>query len=318
MSLSLRTRPALFDAGPAPLSDFVSAGPDVPDLAKAVDLDDFEGWADRPDVRTPLLIDVQTPRVREPMRKLWAVAVAMPMLVAPAVSRAEAPPAAATSPSAATSPAPPDSPPAAEPAPETAPPSDPPAPPGPPSQVETTPPPRPQPIAIRDDLSLTGRTLWDGLRNIDVRLELADGTVLAGAIIQQTDDTLLLAVDGYAEPFAVPKNEVRGVSLQRVALGDPAPTGPRPKRGTGLLAGGIALVVVGALGLVGVGVANSPSVLVYYGVPAGAAVGAGIPMIAIGAKRRQDYREAQRKLGRVQPSGYVTRRGAGASLRLRF
>lgn len=302
-AVGLRCRVATFlDQGP-PVGDFCETW--APPQERAVRLDQ---WIESPPQRLALLVEAQPAPRRPAIARLFAIAAAVPLLALPLRAKAGEPPGqpavADTEPDTESDTEPVESVDPASPPDSTS-----------PSQAPTAPasdvaPGQPDPLA------LTGRTLWDGLLNRELVLDLSDGTIVVGTLINHTEGSLIVSAESYPEPFEIPKNEVRGVSEQRHDLTAAAAAPPQRPRGTGLLAGGIVLTVAGAAGMIGFGVAGgSPSYLFYFGIPAAAAIGAGIPMIVVGAKRRQDYR---RKLTVAAPSVYAGRHGGGATLRLRF
>ena len=170
----------------------------------------------------------------------------------------------------------------------------------------------PEPAAVS-----TQDAAWEGVKGYDVELILTDDREVTGRVTAiQRDTFTLVDLESGGVVRVIQKN---GVKRMRVKVYD---TVPSTKDGTGLLVGGGLLTAVGTpvflTGAVFLGVCPSCT---YLHIPmlmvGGAALGAAIPMLVRGARRRRAYNES-----RTRPSigGAVsfTRQGWTGGLRLRF
>ncbi|PRP94783.1 hypothetical protein [Enhygromyxa salina] len=102
---------------------------------------------------------------------------------------------------------------------------------------------------VDDQLSLTGRALWDGLQDQRVILQLVNGAQLAGTIVAHSGADLAIARASDGAVVSVPKAEVAGVRARPRVTSDSRgdlPVGNRPlDSGRKLHGGGVALLSVG-------------------------------------------------------------------------
>lgn len=179
----------------------------------------------------------------------------------------------------------------------------------------TPPPPRPGPDAVDDGLSLLGRSLWSGLMQRRITLRLGEGGSVSGVLISQSDTQLGLAEELEGRLVSVEKSEIRGIEVAS------RPEVPTTGDGTGLLVGGGLLL--------GLGIPTTIAGLTFtfifpyaglFYIPGPIAVGAGIPMVVIGHRRKKDHRAALRRarLGHITPQLQVGRQGGTAGVRWRF
>jgi hypothetical protein len=202
-----------------------------------------------------------------------------------------------------------------------------------PPVVEPPPPPSVEPPAPRvqtESLSLTGTTLWEGLKGKQVRLEMKNGGAVAGTVVAQTTNELAVARAPDGTVVAVPKAEVIGVRLrvEAAAPGSNVPIGDRPmQNGSGLKTGGILMVTMGSIlalsGTVMLGIypsglfINLPLLL-----PGLAFIGGGSAMISNAGKKRKAFNKAwglPANAGvKMLPVLAAGRNGGTAGLVLRF
>ncbi len=174
-----------------------------------------------------------------------------------------------------------------------------------------------------DSLSLSGRNLWEGLKDQRLVLGLEDGTQLAGTVVAQSSSDLAFSRASDGTVVAVPKADVAAIRVYEGPTS--ASAKPAGKDGSGgiiagavLLAGGSAFALAGAIAL---GV--YPSAL-YFSLPALvpglAMVGLGIPLLAKGIKRRNEAERRMRGWSKLElsPAFGANRRGGQLGLVLRF
>ncbi len=170
--------------------------------------------------------------------------------------------------------------------------------------------PEPAPLSTQD-------AAWEGVKGYDVELILTDDREVTGRVTAIQKDTFTLVdLDSGGVVRVIQKN---GVKRMRVKVYDVVPS---TKDGTGLLVGGGLLTAAGApvflTGAVFLGVCPSCT---YLHIPmlmvGGAALGAAIPMLVRGARRRRAYNES-RTHATVGGAVSFTRQGWSGGLRLRF
>jgi hypothetical protein len=302
--------------------------PAIPATGLATGLPDLDAWRVQP-TRFGYVAAVAGARSRGRgrwSRAVWTMAACVPLTVLSTAARAEAPPEPVKV-RAPTIPPPPsrsvgpeedvapdegpadgETTPDAEPAPEVA------------SESEVAPPvpncvdpgvssPMPSTAAVLD-------AAWEGVVGYDVVLTLASEQKIAGRItaVQDVTFTMIDRENGVVRVM-------RKVDVDQLRVNVP---GPLPKKdGTGLLAGGGVLMAVGSpvflSGVVFLGVCPSCT---YFHVPmllvGGAAIGAGIPMLVRGTRRRQAANAARDGRWLPTPTISATRHGWTGGLRLRF
>lgn len=176
--------------------------------------------------------------------------------------------------------------------------------------------PQPRVDAGGDGLSLLGTSLWTGLMQRRVRLTLDGGAVVSGVLISQSPAQLGVAEGTEGRLVAVDKAAIRSVEVEaRTQL-------PPNGDGTGLLAGGGLLL--------GLGIPTTIAGLTFtflvgptfglFFLPGPLAMGAGIPMVAVGNKRKRAHTEALRRarLGQLTPQLNVGPHGGTAGVHWRF
>jgi hypothetical protein len=265
-------------------------------------------------------------------RSLAAIAAAVPMLT---LSIAQASPPTPGVVRAAPPKLPED--PAAQPTTTTAPPTTT----TPPETPTTTEAPRvadpPAPIVMppqtRDDsLSLTGRNLWDGLKDKSMILVMKDGTELNGTLVAHSGKDLAVARTSDGTVVAVPKLDIVGIRVKASAGAGVSGMAVGPRTGgvseTGhkLAAGGGAMIGLGSAaalaGTVMLGIYISylfislPLLL-----PGLAMIGGGIGLLSASKKKKAAYEKAwgiTSGRNRIMPSVAATRQGGQVGLVLRF
>ena len=202
-------------------------------------------------------------------------------------------------------------------------------------------PPTPAPASVpaprvgSSSLSLTGSSLWNGLLDKQIRLEMKDGSAVSGTLVAQSHGDLALARAPDGMVVSVPKAEVSAVRMRTAtaaaataASGSGIPIDQRPTKNGGALVGaGIALVSVGSI------IALSGTVMLaispYYTyislpllIPGLVMIGGGSGMIGAGSKRAKAFQEAWGipKSARLQmmPTVSAGRQGGQVGLVLRF
>lgn len=247
-----------------------------------------------------------------PARGPASIAVTLAMILGshPGLARAAQPPALPAEPAPAPQPAP------AQPAPAaTNAPTGQPAVPQPDPTIPriepgaTAPVPAPAAAAPVGPPTEAAQAAWAGTLGVEVQITLRSGTQLTGRVtaLHQTTFTLVDHADGAIR--VIPKAEVTEL---RARL-----PGPMPRRsGTGLIAGGVALLVPGAVftgaGLT-VGVANAgfndPTWIPLFVFGLGL-MGGGIPMVILGGRRKAEFQAALEERKRLlTPSISRTRDG---------
>lgn len=186
------------------------------------------------------------------------------------------------------------------------------------------------PAGNRDDsLSLTGRNLWEGLKDKSMVLIMKDGTELSGTLVAHSGKDLAVARTSDGTVVAVPKLDVTGIRVRTSAGGstpDANRTGGVTQSGHKLAAGGGAMIGIGAsaalAGTVMLGIYISylfislPLLL-----PGLAMVGGGIGLLASSKKKRAAYDKAwgiTSGRNRLMPTFAASRQGGQAGLVLKF
>lgn len=171
--------------------------------------------------------------------------------------------------------------------------------------------PDPGPVSTQD-------AAWEGVKGYDVELVLTDDREVTGRVTAVQKDTFTLVdLDSGGVVRVIQK---RGVKRMRVQVYE---TTPSTRDGTGLLVGGGLLTAVGApvflTGAVFLGICPSCT---YLHIPmlmvGGGALGAAIPMLVRGARRRRAYNDNRSRATISGPSVSFTRHGWTGGLRLRF
>jgi hypothetical protein len=120
-----------------------------------------------------------------------------------------------------------------------------------PALVRAAPPSSPPAPSIESSLTLTGSTVWDGLRGSSLILTLGNGEQISGTLIAQDHEQLAFARASDGAVVRVPKREIAGVRLTATHSEDaeradlpPAATRPRDD-GRKAYAAGVALLSIG-------------------------------------------------------------------------
>ncbi|KIG17065.1 hypothetical protein DB30_03662 [Enhygromyxa salina] len=184
---------------------------------------------------------------------------------------------------------------------------------------------------VDDQLSLTGRALWDGLRDRRVILQLVNGAELGGTVVAHSGSDIALARASDGTVVSVPKAEVKGVRARPLTTRDSGgglPLGNRPTdSGHALYGGGVALLSFGVpFSVAGTAMLGVCPSCLYIHLPL---LLPGIALVtggAIALKRAKQRNSAFRKAwgiplaGRMQltPSLAFTRAGGEVGFALRF
>lgn len=169
-----------------------------------------------------------------------------------------------------------------------------------------------------DDLSWTGRVIWDSLQGAEVDVTLWDGTELSGLLVGQGEDEIALAANPDGAVTRIPKEVVARVRVVAMpweqesdqilqVLRDFSGTDAdgnkvkEPPRGEGLAIAGTGMTLTGATMMMIFGLAHiANSSFFYYGGPlmviGPLLVGPGIPMMAHGfsmIETRKEWELAQ-------------------------
>jgi hypothetical protein len=188
----------------------------------------------------------------------------------------------------------------------------------------------PPPVVRDDSLSLTGRNLWEGLVDKPIILVMKDGSELLGSIVAQSGKDLAFARSSDGAVVAVPKTEVSGIRVRRIAESSGA--SPRPRGGgtteTGhkLAAGGGAMLGIGSTaalaGTVMLGIYISALYIsLPLLLPGLAMIGGGASLLSAANKKRAAYDKAWGITSgrrRVLPTASASRQGGQVGLVLRF
>jgi len=164
---------------------------------------------------------------------------------------------------------------------------------------------------------------WQGVEGYDVKIILDDGTAYTGRVsaLQKSSFTLIDYDGGVVR--VIPKATVRDLRVR--VPGEP--TYPPPdlpeQTGSGLIAGGVLLTVLGApvflSGLVIFAIEPAATeVTLPLLLLGGAGLGSGIPMLVVGSRRRSAYQRALNERNRPVPTLGFTKHGWTAGVRLRF
>lgn len=178
------------------------------------------------------------------------------------------------------------------------------------------------PKAVKSPGQATLDAAWEGVKDYDVRIVLDDGTSYTGRVsaVQESTFTLIDYQGGIVR--VIPKATVRDLRVR--VPGYQPPAQPLPEQtGAGMLAGGILLTVVGTpvfiSGLVFTGAGTGASeIYLPMLLLGGGAVGAGIPLLVAGARRRRAYNKALYERTRPTPTLGFSRHGWTAGLSVRF
>jgi hypothetical protein len=144
--------------------------------------------------------------------------------------------------------------------------------------------------------------IWDGLRDRQVVLSLADGASFRGTVLSATEGVLVCARESDGLVVVVELAQITAVHVEGLPG---APGQPRPQNGQGsIVFGSIATAVGGALAVATVAMASSCASSSYYGyaylcpyytVPLGVVgvvnLAVGIPLLATGLRKRAALRE---------------------------
>jgi hypothetical protein len=203
-----------------------------------------------------------------------------------------------------------------------------------PDQVEQTPAPvmpagpaAPAP-RVDDQLSLTGRALWDGLLDQRVSLTLINGATVGGTLVAQSHSDLALARGSDGSVVSVPKAEITGVRTRGQTSTNNTPVGNRPiDSGRSLHGGAVAMLAIGVpFGLSGTVMLGIAPGALYIHLPLllpgiGLIVGGSIAMKR-SKQRDREFRKAWGipLAGRMQltPSLAFTRGGGEVGFAMRF
>ncbi len=189
----------------------------------------------------------------------------------------------------------------------------------------------PPPAMHDDSLSLTGRNLWDGLVDKPIILVMKDGSELLGSIVAQSGKDLAFARASDGAVVAVPKTEVSGIRVRRIA--EPSAAGPRRPSGGGTTETGHKLAAGGGA-MIGLGSATALAGTVMLGIyisalyislplllPGLAMIGGGASLLSAANKKRAAYDKAWGITSgrrRVLPTASASRQGGQVGLVLRF
>ncbi len=196
--------------------------------------------------------------------------------------------------------------------------------------------------APTEDLSWTGRVIWDSLQGAEVDVTLWDGTQLSGLLVGQADTEIALATDPDGAVTRIPKEVVARVRvvampweqegelirevLREYDLGgessDDSKKKKEPPRGEGLAIAGTSMTITGASMMMIFGLAHlANSSFFYYGGPlmviGPSLLGPGIPMMAQGfsqIEKRKEWELAQE----VQIGMGPTQGGWAGSVQIRW
>ncbi|HVH99771.1 MAG TPA: hypothetical protein VM869_13710 [Enhygromyxa sp.] len=160
----------------------------------------------------------------------------------------------------------------------------------------------PAPVVVAP--AVTSDTIWDGLRDRNVVLSLADGSSFRGTVLSASEGVLVCARE--ADGLVVTINAAEVTSVHVEGLPEPSAK-PKPQNGQGLIVfGSIATAIGGALAVATVAVAGSCATEDYYGntyicpyytIPIGVVsvvnLAVGIPLLATGLRKRAAAREAE-------------------------
>lgn len=189
----------------------------------------------------------------------------------------------------------------------------------------------PPPLVQDDSLSLTGRNLWEGLVDKPIILVMKDGSELLGSIVAQSGKDLAFARASDGAVVAVPKTEVSGIRVRRIAA-DGSGASPRP-RGGGTTETGHKLAAGGGV-MLGIGSTAALAGTVMLGIyisalyislplllPGLAMIGGGASLLSAANKKRAAYDKAWGITSgrrRVLPTASASRQGGHVGLVLRF
>lgn len=199
-------------------------------------------------------------------------------------------------------------------------------------RVAEPPAPLVMPPQTRDDsLALTGRNLWEGLKDKVLVLVMKDGTELNGTLVAHSGKDLAVARTSDGTVVAVPKSDITGIRVRASAgtigmMPGANRTGGVTETGHKLAAGGGAMIGIGSsaalAGTVMLGIYISylfislPLLL-----PGLAMIGGGIGLLASSKKKRAKYEKAwgiTSGRNRIMPSVAASRQGGHVGLVLRF
>lgn len=163
----------------------------------------------------------------------------------------------------------------------------------------------PAPPPIQDSQTEHPAAIWDSLRDRQVVLSMADGTAFRGTVLGVNEGVLVCARESDGLMVMVNAAEVTAVHVENLAN---APTTPRPQNGQAMIVfGSIATAIGGVLTVAGAWVGASCAtddsyyysgtyICPYYSLPIGAVgvanLAAGIPLLAVGLRKRAAAREA--------------------------
>jgi hypothetical protein len=164
---------------------------------------------------------------------------------------------------------------------------------------------------------------WQGVEGYDVKIVLDDGTAYTGRVsaLQKNTFTLIDYDGGIVR--VIPKATVRDLRVRIPGETIYPPPDLPEQTGSGLIAGGVLLTVLGApvflSGLVIFAIEPSATGLTLpLLLTGGAGLGSGIPMLVVGSRRRRAYQRALNERNRPTPTLGFTRHGWTAGVSLRF
>ncbi len=284
----------------------------------------------------------------DPLRTAIAAAITLPPLLTatPALASAEPevqrPRASPASQPEAVEPAAPTQPAAVEPASPTPPPEVAETTPSEPAPPEPTPPESiisPEPAAEFEvdptpapSTQGVPETLWQAMKDNDVKLMLPSGSRRGRLAAVDGPEVVFIDAESGGRLYSIPKAQVmelRGiVNNNNGGRANGRPYGvpdPNLPSGTGFLAGGIIATSIGTpflLSAAGVGLAcgaSCTSITLPLLVPAVLGLGAGIPMMVVGVRRKKAWNRSKIETARLSPSFGRTRHGSWTgSVSLRF
>ncbi len=190
----------------------------------------------------------------------------------------------------------------------------------------------PQPTPPAESTESAGQgvpeSMWQAMKGLQVKLIMPQG-VRSGRLAAVDGPTIVFIDSDGGRLYSVPKlqvMELRGVVEESSTLASGRPVGvpdPNLPSGGGLIAGGTVATVVGtpffiSAILVGAFCSSCTSVTLPLLAPGLIGLGAGIPMLIFGARRRKAWNRSKYDLARLSPGVSGTGQSWTGSLTLRF